>query len=408
MKYRIYSFIMLLNSFLNGLLAPVLSLIILDKGGSISSLSIVLGLYAFTVIVLELPSGIFADVFGRKKSFCSSIIISMISIIILLFSKNIIFICIAMMVYGLSRALSSGSFDALFIDHYINTYGKDKMHNVTTRLAVLDTLGMSAGALSGGFLPQLSKTYITSIGVYDLNLIVRIALSLIVAILSFTFIQEDTIHKNEERVGLKQHIKNSSMVVSKNSTIICIFISVFATGFFLSGLETYWQPHFITLLPNEGMMGLLGIMSFLYFAAATLGSISANKIISKFKLNSKKMYLSLRLLLAVSLILTAMQTNLPVFIILYSSIYLFLGMAGIPEGVVLNNEIPNEVRASVLSVSSLSLQIGGLTGSVLYSILINYISIPSIWIFTASIVIISVLVTAKKLLLTDHKVLKDA
>lgn len=398
MKLKIYSLILFLNSFLTGIITPVLSLTLLDKGASLSNLSILLGLYAFTVIVLELPTGIIADVFGRKKSFCLSVVISILSIFIILFSSGFIHLCAAMTLYGLSRALSSGSFDAMFIDYYIDTYGKDKMHNIATRLSVLEALGMSAGSLSGGFFPQISTTYFTAMGMYDLNLIVRIIIASTVAILSFVFIKEDKSYNKEERISLKQHIKNSSMIVSKNSTIICIFISVFATGFFLSSLETYWQPHFITLLPSNDSMGLLGIMAFLYFAAATLGSISSNKAIRKFKFDPRKMYLILRILLAVSLILTALQTRIPVFIMTYASIYLLFGMANIPEGVILNSEIPSEVRASVLSLNSLAMQIGGLTGSLSYSILINYISIPDIWIFAASVVLITVALTSKKLL----------
>ncbi len=402
MKLKIYSLILFLNSYLSGLLVPVLSLLLIYKGATLSNLSIILGLYAFTVIVLELPTGVIADVFGRKKSFCISVIVSIFSIITLLLGKGFVFLCAGMILYGISRALSSGSFDAMFIDYYIDNFGKDKLHNITTRLSVLEAIGMSAGALSGGFFPKITTTYFTSLGMYDLNLIIRIILATIVAILSFAFIQEDNNKQKHECISLKQHIKNSSKFVSKNSTVISIFISVFATGFFLSGLETYWQPHFITLLPSENSMGLLGLMAFLYFAAATLGSIASNKLIKKYKFDSRKMYLILRLMLAVSLILTALQTKVPIFMGLYTSIYLFFGMSNIPEGVILNNEIPNEIRASVLSVNSLTMQIGGLSGSLLYSILIKYISIPGIWIVAAVVVLITVAIIAKKLLFTKQ------
>lgn len=404
MKIKVYSLILFLNSYLSGLLVPVLSLLLLDKGASLSNLSIILGLYAFTVIILELPTGIIADVFGRKKSFCLSVIVSILSLITLLFGRGIIFLCFGMMLYGFSRALASGSFDAMFIDYYIDNYGKDKLHNITTRLSVLEALGMSAGALSGGFFPEISNTYFLSLGTYDLNLIVRIVLAVTVAILSFAFIQETGNYEKEERITLKQHIKNSSIIVTKSSTVICIFISVFSTGFFLSSLETYWQPHFITLMPGNDSMGLLGLMAFLYFAAATLGSIGSNKIFKEYKFDPKKMYIILRTMLAISLIFTALQTNVPVFIALYSSIYLLFGMASIPEGVILNSEIPNEIRASVLSVNSLIMQIGGLTGSLLYSILINYISIPKIWMIAASVVLITVAIIAKKLLIKRSEI----
>lgn len=399
MKIKIYSLILFLNSYLSGILVPILSLLLLDKGATLSNLSIILGLYAFTVIILEIPTGIIADVFGRKKSFCLSLIISIISLITLLFGKGFILLSLGMMLYGFSRALSSGSFDAMFIDYYIDNFGKDKLHNITTRLSVLEALGMSAGALSGGFFPKITNSYFTGLGSYDLNLIIRIIFAIIVTVLSFVFIQETNSFKKEERIPLRQHIKNSSLIVTKNSTVICIFISVFSTGFFLSSLETYWQPHFITLLPSNDSMGLLGLMAFLYFAAATLGSISSNKLIKKYNFDAKKMYIVIRLMLAVSLILTALQTRVPVFMAFYSSIYLLFGLANVPEGVILNREIPNEIRASVLSVNSLVMQIGGLSGSLLYSILINYISIPKIWMITASIVLISVLIVSKKFLI---------
>ncbi|HBV68160.1 MAG TPA: MFS transporter [Clostridiales bacterium] len=398
MKLKVYSLIFFLNAYLSGLLVPVLSLLLLEKGANISNLSIILGLYAFTVVALELPTGIIADVFGRKSSFCLSIVISIMSLITFLTGKGFMFLCIGIMLYGLSRALSSGSFEAMFIDYYIDNYGKDKLHNITTRLGVLEALGMSAGALSGGYFPEISNTYFASLGTYDLNIIIRIALAAIVAILSFAFIQEDKIHSKEERITLKQHIINSSEIVTKNSTVICIFISVFSTGFFLSSLETYWQPHFITLLPSENSMKLLGLMAFLYFASATLGSIASNKIIKKYKFSSANMYIVIRALLSVAIVVTALQTNVPVFMSSYAIIYLFFGMASVPEGVILNAEIPNNVRASVLSVNSLVLQVGGLSGSLLYSILIRYISIPAIWMLSSSIVLLTVIVISKTLL----------
>jgi len=73
-------------------------------------------------------------------------------------------------------------------------------------------------------------------------------------------------------------------------------------------------------------------------------------------------------------------------------------MANVPESAILNGEIPNEIRASVLSVTSLMMQVGGLSGSLLYSIIINYISIPHIWMIAACVVLITVVITFKKFL----------
>ncbi len=395
MRVRLYSFILLLNSYITGLLVPVLSLLLIDKGATLSRLSILIGIYSFSVIVLELPTGIMADIIGRKKTFCLSLIVSLIFSAVVLLGNGLVILYIGMLIYGLNRAISSGSFEALFIDSYINEFGKDRLHVVTTRINVIDALGLSAGALTGGYLPEISGKYFSSTGMYDLNLIVRIILTFIVLIFAMVFIKETVASENKKQVSLLEHIKSSNIVI-KNKNIICIFISVFSTGFLFSSLETYWQPHFISLMPDNSAMFLLGVMAFMYFAAAMAGNIIYGRIFSKH--NTKKMYLLLRSILAAVLIITALQTNMVLFMVFYTLIYLFFGMANIPEGVILNRETPNEFRASVLSLNSLILQIGVLFGSFINSIIINYSTIPGLWFMASGVIITTILIIYKKLM----------
>ena len=401
MKVRVYSFILLLNSYITGLLVPVFSLLLIDKGATLSKLSILIGIYSFSVIVLELPTGIMADIIGRKKTFCLSLIVSLIFSVVILLSNGLVILYIGMLLYGLNRAISSGSFEALFIDSYINEFGKDRLHVVTTRINVIDTLGLSAGALTGGYLPEISSKYFSSIGMYDLSLIVRIILIFIILIFAMVYIKETVVNENKKQISLLEHIKNSSNIVIENKNIICIFISVFSTGFLFSSLETYWQPHFISLMPNNDAMFLLGVMAFIYFAAAMAGNIIYGRVFSK--LNTKKMYMLLRSILAMVLIITALQTNMVLFMVFYSLIYLFFGMANIPESVILNREIPNEFRASVLSLNSLILQIGVLFGSFINSIIINYSTIPGLWFMASGVIMTTILIIYKKLMSVQIK-----
>lgn len=396
-KLKIYSLITLLNSYSHGIIIPVLSLILLNKGLSLSKLSLVLGLYALTVVVLELPTGIAADVLGRKNIFCLSLLVSIASFGTILFGHGILLLCLGMILYGLSRALSSGSFDALFIDWYIDIFGKDKLHKITTRLEVLDALGLSLGAITGGLLPMISKNIFPQICEYNLNLIVKILLTLVTVTFSLIFITETQISKKSERISIINHIRNSSSFVTKNKTLLLIFISTLSTGFFLSALETYWQPHFKSLLIDDSLLWLLGILAFLYLGAGMIGGILSERVIDKLKFDNKKMYLFLRLSLAISIILMSAQTKISSFIILYTITYLFFGMANIPESVIINGEIPNEIRASILSTRSLIFQFGALSGSLINSIIINYISIPTLWIISASFILVTLLLIFKKL-----------
>lgn len=403
MRVKLYSLIVFLKSFSSGLLVPVLSLLLIDKGASLSNISIIMGVYSLTVVILELPTGILADVIGRKKIFCLSLIVSLLGYSVILIGQGMIFLCIGIMFYGVSRALSSGSFDALFIDSYIETYGRDKLHKITTRLSVLDSLGLSLGALTGGILPKFSQNLIVDIGTFDLNLIVEIVLVFTVLLLSVVFISENHKSEKNKQITLKGHMEDVSVLVMKNKTIKCIFIAAFATGFFLLSIETYWQPHFTSLLSDNSMYWLLGVISFLYFASGILGSIISEKIIEKYNLDLKKSYLILRTMLVLSLILASLQLNAYSFIVFYTLIYLFLGMSNVPENVILNSEIPSKIRASALSVSSLILQLGGLTGSFINSFIINYISIPALWMIAAGVIFITILLISKHFIFSRNR-----
>lgn len=155
------------------------------------------------------------------------------------------------------------------------------------------------------------------------------------------------------------------------------------------------------------MYWLLGIISFLCFASSILGSVISEKIIGKYNVNLKKLYLVFRTILVSSLIFAALQANAYSFIIFYSLIYLFLGMSNVPENVILNSEIPSEIRASVLSLNSLIVQLGGLTGSFINSIIINYISIPMLWIISACIIFITILLIFKHLVINNQNIAQE-
>lgn len=407
MRVKLYSLIVFLKSFSTGLLVPVLSLLFIDKGASLSNISVIMGIYSLTVVLLELPTGILADVIGRKKIFCLSLIISLLGYSVILIGRGMMFLCIGIIFYGTSRALSSGSFDALFIDSYIETFGKDKLHKITTRLSVLDSLGLSLGALTGGILPRFTLKLIVVPGTYDLNLIIEILLVIMVLLLSVIFISENSKSEIKKHTSLKNHIRDSSLTVMKNRNIMCIFISTFSTGFFLLTIETYWQPHFTGLLADKSMYWLLGIISFLCFASSILGSVISGKIIEKYKFDLKKSYLILRTVLVSLLIFVALQLNAYSFIVFYSLVYMFLGMSNVPENVILNSEIPGEIRASALSLNSLIIQLGGLAGSFINSIIINFISIPVLWMISAGVIFVTTLLISKHFIFTGHREIQD-
>ena len=128
MKRRTYVLVFLLEAFSLGLLLPIMSLIFTGKGGSVKELSIGISILSATVILLELPSGLFADLFGRRDTYCWSVVFHITSLLLCL-SGSFPVLYAGMAFKGIGKALGSGSLEALFTDRYIEVYGKERLHH---------------------------------------------------------------------------------------------------------------------------------------------------------------------------------------------------------------------------------------------------------------------------------------
>ena len=121
---------------LDGMIVPVMSLIYLEHGASIENLAIFITIYSITVIVLEVPSGMMADVLGRKKIFILSHIALMVYYITTLYSNSAVLLVFANLFHGIGRAFGSGSLEALLIDKAIEKQGADNLKKINSQLIV--------------------------------------------------------------------------------------------------------------------------------------------------------------------------------------------------------------------------------------------------------------------------------
>lgn len=106
---KVQQIIIAINSFSMGIVIPVFNLVLLEKGSNLQTLPLILGIYSTTVLCFELPSGIYADIYGRKTVFLLSCGFLFLSFSILIAADNIVWLIFAITFLGLGRAFSSGS-----------------------------------------------------------------------------------------------------------------------------------------------------------------------------------------------------------------------------------------------------------------------------------------------------------
>jgi MFS family permease len=372
-----YWLLLLLICFSTGLMVPVLSLALLERGTSLPDLAVIFGFYSLTVFILEVPSGVLADLAGRKRVFILSNIFYLGASFLLLFADSLAMLIPVIILWGAGKAFASGSIDALLIDAYTETHGTGTMPIVTSRLALVETAGIAAGAFIGGFLPGMADSVFPSLGSYDLNIIMRCAFSAAVILLSAMFLHEPGI-RTKQSVPLKQHISESVRFVRQSRIVLLLTLGMFFGGFFIFTVETYWQPAYTALLPG-GAGWTLGLMSFGCFLFASLGNLLVKRIFFRKQRHLYIGYIAARLFLFAALALFSLQRSAIGFGAMFFLVYFLFGGANMAESTMLNIEIPTGKRASLLSFSSFVFQAGGLAAPLSALIATSTNGIRTLW-----------------------------
>lgn len=90
--------------------------ILAARGYSLAEIGFAETVFHVTSLLFEIPSGVFADLFGRKKMLVLSSVLRMIGNVIMILSGNLFMVCLSLAFYATSYNFASGSGDALAYD----------------------------------------------------------------------------------------------------------------------------------------------------------------------------------------------------------------------------------------------------------------------------------------------------
>lgn len=240
---------------------------------------------------------------------------------------------------------------------------------------------MAIGALFGGIIPTLWQRYFPNQNKYNGNLIIQICTLL--ALLIFTLLTvKDSRQIQGAEESLIKHTKESIKFVFTNRNVLLLICGTMIWGFSFNAIELYWQPRLKSILGSDSSTWIFGVINSGYFLASLAGVGIINIILRKRRVEYNWVLFIGRISIGLLLIVLSFQTK----VLLFSTIYLFQfmlnGLIGIPETTLLNSQIPDDKRSSLLSFSSLMMQLGGIIGSVLYSLFIGRLQISGVWILS--------------------------
>lgn len=378
-----YKAMIFLSSLGFGVIAPVLSLLLTAHGCPLGMIGLAFGAFAITVIAAEIPSGVFADLYGRKTSFVISCALSAISCAVLLVSRSFLAAMAGLMLFGLSAAFSSGSMEALIVDEMLAEHGKDTLEKTVSRIAVYQCAGIAVGALLGGYLPND--------GVYTAHLLTRFGLALATGALALAFLQEGAREHKERKGLLRLHLKQMGRLLLEKRSLTAILFALFVIAATQGMVEIYWQPRFVAISGGMAQM-YLGYICAGGFVATTFGCALMGRAKLSSTLKQWAVYIGLGLALAGSTLLLALQKGVWGFAAFYIGIYFIIGLLSVPEQTIVNSQVTDDVRASMLSVVSFFGRAGAMVSSAASSALLLKTDIGGMWGYDAVFTIACLLV----------------
>ncbi len=378
-----HKLIFFINSFCIGIMAPVLSLVLLSHGATLKTLSLCIGIFAVMVVILELPSGILTDFIGRKRIFLISQCFMLCNFILILFSQHFLLLAVACAFQGMGRAFSSGSLEVLEIESFMKEKGETGLTKINSTLTAIDSMGLAFGSICGGLFGYLDPTYV-------LLLSVCILLELLLLILTILFVEEiwEKVLDAKPVMQLKKQVYNLFSSLKQSKFVITILAISVMIGLGISTIEVYWQPTLKLYLP-ERLSWIFGIVNCLGYLGVSLGSKVAEKLWKSLHIseNIRRFmicYWPMRLLLPFTILLLGLCRDLYIFIFLFILTYAVLGAGNLFENTIFHASIDNSQRASMISLSSLFLRSGGILTSILGSLILTGFSLTHVWILLSS------------------------
>lgn len=144
---KLYTSSVLGNLSLTGAWVAILA----ARGYSLMEIGIAETVFHITSLMFEIPSGILADVFGRKKMLIVSTIMRMIGSSIMIQSNGLVMVCLSIAFFALSYNFSSGSGDALAFDTLKSGGAENQFEKYESNQFIIYRLCSGISTLCAGF-----------------------------------------------------------------------------------------------------------------------------------------------------------------------------------------------------------------------------------------------------------------
>ena len=315
---------------------PIIVLFFESKGFSLTQIMILQATYSLFVALFEIPSGFFADIYGRKKSLVTGSVFLFLGYVIFSFFSGFNEFLIAEMLLGIGGSLISGADSAILYDTLLEIKEDNEYTKIEGRTYAIGNFSEGIAGVLGGFLAMTSLNMPVYIQTIVMFLSIPIAMTLV-----------------EPKSSYKLSKSFSSIIRVVKDTFIhhrkLRWYIVYSSSMGIATLSIAWfvQPFLMEIDTPIIYYGI--IWAFLNFTAGTTSYYS-------YLFNKHNLLIYISLTMIISLIILGLNISYfgLIFIIL---IYLLRGVITPNLRNLININSTSERRATVLSLRSFVIRI---------------------------------------------------
>lgn len=310
-------------------------------------------------VLFEIPTGVVADLKGRKTSFILGALTLMAStaFYILLWNINghIVLWYVASLLLGLGFTFFSGALEAWLVDALKFTKYSGTLDSVFSKGQITSGVAMLLGAFAGGLIAQLTNL--------SVPYIVRTVVLLITTVVAFV-LMKDLGFKAEKNVRVKTQIAtiwraSIKYGVKKPSVFYIMLATAFAFGGSFYAFYAL-QPYLLELYGTEDSYIISGAAASLVALAQIFGGLSSVFIRRIFNKRTSSIMLA-TIIALISIVLIGLTSNFWVALVLIVIWALTFAASQPIRQAYINEQIPSKQRATVLSFDSAILNVGQIT-----------------------------------------------
>lgn len=347
---------------------------LLSRGVTLLEVGIINMFFMIAIAIAEIPTGIFADMFGRKFSFLISNLVMAAGLFLYFRAESFWFFVIAEVVAGIGMTFRSGALEAWVVDSVAQSGDMISNERIFSSAGIVRNAANIIGGLSGAYAGNIDLAYPWLMGSIVL-LIVFIAAALMIreprrlteAPAKSALVAVTGIIKRSIDFGLRKRI------------VLLLMITTLISSFFYQPLNMYWQPEFANMAGGE--IWILGWIWVLISLSLMLGSYFVKLIPANW--SRSRVLALLGGLNSIPIIMAAFLRSFWPILALFCTYELARGILEPVRISFINNEIPSSERATILSLDQVFMRLGAILGLVLTGLIASHLSVAISWMVAA-------------------------